>query len=191
MKVSPSSAEAPVNSDEYRRRFRNELHHASVAVGLNTSGMIDAAILGKPVCTVELPDIPNRQRGTIHFEYLVTVGGGFVRTATSLEDHVRTLAELARGDPYEPDEQSRRFVQAFVRPHGLDVTAADQFSAEMLRLLKSPSKLRVPNPLGQAIGVLVHRAAPMLARSGNSSAQPGPRKAAAADRASPNPAGRS
>jgi hypothetical protein len=124
--------------------------------------MIDAAILGKPVCTVELPDIPNRQRGTVHFEYLVTVGGGFVRTATSFDEHLNMLAELVRRDPYERDEQSDRFVRTFVRPHGLDVVPAGVFSDEMLRLLREGSRLRLPNRLGRGLGRLLHGGAPAL-----------------------------
>jgi hypothetical protein len=160
--VSPSIVAAPINSPEYRQRFRDELHHASVAVGLNTSGMIDAAILGKPVCTVELSDVPNRQRGTIHFEYLMTVGGGFVRTATTLEEHVGALAQLVRKDPYERDERSARFLQQFIRPCGLDVTPATVFSEAIFRLLESPSDLRLPSQLGQAIGRLIHQGALVL-----------------------------
>jgi hypothetical protein len=162
LSVSPSTTDAAVNSPAYRERFRNELHHASVAIGLNTSGMIDAAILGKPVCTVELPDIPNRQRGTVHFEYLVTVGGGFVRTATSFDEHFGMLADLVRREPYQRDEQSDRFVRTFVRPHGLDVTPAGVFSEEMLRLLREGSRLRLPNRLGRGLGRLLHRRAPAL-----------------------------
>jgi hypothetical protein len=162
LSVSPSVAAAPINSAEYRQRFRDELHHASVAVGLNTSGMIDAAILGKPVCTVELPDVPNRQRGTIHFEYLVSVGGGFVQTATSLEEHVTAIAELVRRDPYERDERSARFMREFIRPHGIGVAPASVFSEEMLQLLQGPSELRLPNRLGRTIGRLIHQAAPLL-----------------------------
>jgi hypothetical protein len=162
LRLSPSVAAAPINSDEYRERFRNELHHANVAVGLNTSGMIDAAILGKPVCTVELPDVPDRQRGTIHFEYLTTVGGGFLQTATSLEEHLGTLLPLVRKDPYERDERSDRFVQEFVRPHGLDVTPANVFSKEMLRLLEGPAEVRVPGRLLRATGRLIHVAAPVI-----------------------------
>jgi hypothetical protein len=160
--VSPSIAGAPMNTPEYRQRFRDELHHASATVGLNTSAMIDAAILGKPVCTVELADVPNRQRGTVHFEYLVTVGGGFVRTARRFDEHLGVLAELVRSDPYERDEQSDGFVRAFVRPHGLDVTPAGVFSEEMVRLLREGSGLALPNRLGRGIGRLLHRGAPAL-----------------------------
>ena len=160
--VSPTIAEAPINSNVYRSRFQDELHHASVAVGLNTSAMIDAAIFGKPVCTVELPELVDGQRGTVHFEYLMTVGGGFVRTATMLHEHVRTLGELVRRDPYERDERSARFVRDFVRPHGLDVAPADVFTREMLRLLDGPTELRVPGPAGRAVGRLLYRSAPVV-----------------------------
>ena len=160
--VSPTITAAPINSSEYRQRFRDELRHASVAVGLNTSAMIDAAIFGKPVCTLELPDVPNRQSGTVHFEYLMTVGGGFLEAATSLEEHTATLSELVRRDPYERNERSARFVREFVRPHGLDVTPASVFSEEMLRLVHSPSELPRLGTVGRTIGELVYRAARVL-----------------------------
>ena len=161
LRVSSSSA-APVGSEEFREHFRDELHHASVAVGLNTSGMIDAAILGNPVCTVELPDVPNHQRGTIHFEYLLSVGGGVVRTATSLDEHVSTLSQLVRKDPYERDEQSVGFVETFIRPHGMPVRSADVFSQEMLRLVGAPSELGLPRALARAAGRVVRQAAPVI-----------------------------
>jgi hypothetical protein len=151
-----------VHGDAFRRRYRDELHHASVAVGLNTTAMIDAAIFGKPVCTVELPELRLRQRGTVHFEYLTKAGGGLVRTATGFDEHVRTLGELVRRDPYAHDAQSTRFVRAFVRPHGLEVAANDVFLDEMLRLLEAPSDVRLPSRLGRAVGRTIHRAAPVL-----------------------------
>jgi hypothetical protein len=160
--VSPTITAAPINSSAYRTRFRDELHHASVAVALNTTAMIDAAIFGKPVCTIELPELTKGQRGTVHFEYLMTIEEGFVRTAATLDEHVAMLGELVRRDPSERDERSDRFVQAFVRPHGLDVTPADVFSEEMLRLLESPSEVRLPRSVGRTIGRLVHRSAPVL-----------------------------
>jgi hypothetical protein len=135
LRVSRSVPGGPAGGDAHRQRFRAELAHAAAAVGLNTSAMIDAAILGRPVCTVELPELADRQRGTVHYEYLTTVGGGFLRVATSFAEHTATLARLVRRDPSERDERSERFVREFVRPHGVDVTAAPVFAQEMLRLL--------------------------------------------------------
>jgi hypothetical protein len=124
--------------------------------------MIDAVIFGKPVCTVELPGLARGQRGYAHFEYLMTVGGGFVRTTRDLDEHLAMLGELLRCNPYERDERSDRLVQAFVRPHGQDVTPATVFSTEMLELLASPSDLRRPSRLGQAVGGLTRWAAPVI-----------------------------
>jgi hypothetical protein len=139
--VSTGVQETAINSDEFRRMYRDELHHATVAVAVNTSGMIDAAIFGKPVCTVELPELAFIQRGTVHFEYLTTVAGGLLRVDRSLEDNVRTLASLIRRDPYARDEQSERFVQAFVRGSS-DGPAWRAFTDEMLRLLDLPREDR-------------------------------------------------
>ena len=160
--ISPGTAEAPINSPEFRRRYRDELHHASVAVALNTSGMIDAAIFGKPVCTIELPEFAFGQRGTIHFEYLSTVGGGLLHTAPSLDEHVAQLEALIGREPSERDERSDRFVRAFIRPHGLDVRPSEVFAAEMLRLLREPSAVSIPGPAARSLGRIVHGAAPIL-----------------------------
>jgi hypothetical protein len=160
--VSPSTAEAPINSPTFRKRYRDELHHASVAVGLNTSGFIDAAIFGKPVCTVELPELAFGQSGTVHFQYLMSASGGPLRTAATLDEHTAVLADLVQRDPYEPDERSTRFVQAFVRPHGIDVEPAAVFADEMLRLFDIVSEPALPGRLGRAAGRLIYRAAPLV-----------------------------
>jgi hypothetical protein len=160
--VSPATSEAPINSPEFRRRYRDELHHASVAVALNTSGMIDAAIFGKPVCTIEAPELAHVQRGTVHFEYLSTVAGGLLRSASSLERHAEVLAGLVERDPYARDEQSSRFVRAFIRPHGLTVSPADVFTDEMLLLLRTKSGLRRPGWFGRLFGRAAHYAAPVV-----------------------------
>ena len=160
--ISPGTAAAPINSPEFRERFRNELHHAALVVALNTSGMIDAAIFGKPVCTIELPQLSYGQAGTIHFGYLAQDAGGMLRTATTFKEHVATLRELIHRDPYEADGQGTRFVREFIRPHGLDVPAATVFSDEMLRLLEGPSGLKRPGPLGSVLGRAIHRAGPIL-----------------------------
>ena len=160
--VSPSLLESQMNSREYRERYRAELHHASLAVGINTSGLIDAAIFGKPACTVELPELFDGQRGTVHFELLARDDGGLLRVARSLEEHVSQLSALLQRDPYALDERSRAFVAAFVRPNGLDVSPTDVFAREMLGLLRSPSRVSTPTLLQRRAGRLVARGAVVL-----------------------------
>jgi hypothetical protein len=160
--ISPGVAADPINSPEFRSRYRNELHHASIAVALNTSGMIDAAILGTPVCTIELPELYFGQRGTIHFGYLIREEGGAIRTSETYEEHLAALTQLIRRDPYGTDAQADRFVREFIRPHGLATPAATVFSNEMLRLIAEPSDARRPRSAGTAVGRAIHRVGPIL-----------------------------
>ena len=60
--------------------------------------MIEAAILGKPVLSLMTPDFAGTQEGTLHFRYLLPENGGFLRVASTLEEHAGQLAEVLR-DP--------------------------------------------------------------------------------------------
>ena len=154
--ISPSASAEPDGSPGFRRRFREELQHSSLAFGINTSALIDAAIFGKPALTVELPEVALTQRGTIHFDYLATVGGGVLRSASSMTEHVESLATLIHRDPYARDEHGARFVAEFVRPQG-DVPSWRVFADEMLRLLEAPATAYAPSRAGRLAGALLVR----------------------------------
>jgi hypothetical protein len=105
------------------------LHHAGATVALNTSAELEAGILGKPVYTVETPDVAPGQRGSLHYHYLLTARGGFVEAAADLREHVD---QLARGLSGEFDlGRQREFVTAFVRPRGADVPASPVLADEI------------------------------------------------------------
>ena len=81
--------------------YFDSLHYAAAVVGLNTSAMLEAAVVGKPVLSIVLPEIStDNQEGTIHFHYLLDAGGGLLILARSLEEHVGQLsADLRRSAP--------------------------------------------------------------------------------------------
>jgi hypothetical protein len=101
------------------QRFFDSLFHAEAAVGLNTSAMIEAAIVGRPVFTIRTTEFAGGQAGTLHFHYLLAENGGVVTVADSLDEHVRQL-EQAPAHAQETAERSRRFLADFVRPRGLE-----------------------------------------------------------------------
>jgi hypothetical protein len=98
------------------------LHHSAVAVGLNTSAQLEAAVAGKPVLTVLVPEFSAGQQGTLHFSYLLKEHGGFVELAPDMETHLRQLAAAVAGT-YDP-QAIRRFVESFLRPRGIDRPAS-------------------------------------------------------------------
>lgn len=159
--VSPSTSADPINSPAFRQRFREELHHSSLAFAINTSGLIDAAIFGKPALTVALPELALTQKGTVHFEYLATVGGGLLRSAPNLDEHVAELAELIHRDPYEKDERATQFIAEFIRPRG-DVESWRVFADDMRGLLERPTSVRAPGRAGRLAGSLLERCSAVL-----------------------------
>jgi hypothetical protein len=103
-----------------RTSFFDSLFYSAAIVGINTSAMIEGAILSRPVLSLLTPEFAGTQEGTLHFHYLLPENGGFLRVAHSLEEHEAQLAEVLR-NPALVRQQTERFVGAFLRPHGLDV----------------------------------------------------------------------
>ena len=87
-RTSPSgrARDALPVTDEARADFFDSLAHSAAVVGINTTAMIEAAIVGKSVLTVLAPEFA--QESTLHFDYLLEENGGFL--------HVAAVARRAR-----------------------------------------------------------------------------------------------
>ena len=113
----------PVDA-QARADYFDSLYYARAVVGLNTSALIEAAIVDRPVHTIVDPGYWQNQTGTLHFRYLADPEFGFLRVAASLDEHVRQLATSMR-EGSAPENQ--RFVERFVRPLGRAEAATDRF----------------------------------------------------------------
>ncbi len=76
----------------------DSLHYCEAVVGINTSAMIEAAIVGRPVLAIETPEFAGSQDGTLHYQHLLPENGGFLRVASSFDAHVEQLSGVLR-DP--------------------------------------------------------------------------------------------
>jgi hypothetical protein len=132
--VFPQHAQAPIDRQSKADYF-DSIYHSAAVVGLNTSAMIEAGIVGRAVLTVLDPEYDAVQRGTLHFRHLLEVGGGVLRVADTLPEHTDQLAEAIAGGPV----RNEAFVREFVRPHGLDVEATPLFVEEVERLAAAPA----------------------------------------------------
>jgi hypothetical protein len=106
-----------------RADYFDTLYYSAAVVGINTSAFIEAAILGRSVHTIVIPETADNQTGTVHFNYLLNVGGGLLEVARSFDEHLEQL-EAALG---QPPSDRKPFVREFVRPHGLGVAATGRF----------------------------------------------------------------
>jgi hypothetical protein len=96
----------------------DQLFVSDAVVSLNTSAEIEAAVVDRPVLTVEAGDRAPGQEGSVHYRYLLAEEGGFVERAESLDAHLVQLSRAVAGDPLA--DARHRFLGAFVRPLGLD-----------------------------------------------------------------------
>jgi hypothetical protein len=138
--VYPLAGANPVDTDA-RADYFDSMFHAEAVVGINTSALIESGIVGRPVCVVQAEDFAGTQEGTLHFQHLKSVNGGLLHLASTLDLHLQHLsAILADAEPFAL--RSRAFVEAFVRPHGLVIPAAEHFVAAVESLAGTRPELR-------------------------------------------------
>ena len=124
--VWPRGGANPVDA-EARAEYFDSMYYSAAVVGVNTSGLIESAIAGRRVYTILDSEFASTQEGTLHFRHLQNVNGGFLHASSSFEDHYGQLMDLLSGH-LQGDDRATRFVEAFIRPHGLNVAAADIFA---------------------------------------------------------------
>ncbi len=140
----PPAGAAPVDAASKTNYF-DSMYHASAVIGLNTSALIEAAILGRPVHTVLVPEFHDSQEGTVHFHYLLHGPDALLRAARSLDEHVDHVAAALTGRDPDP-QRSMRFVRSFVRPEPFDVSATTRFVDALEALAAHPAPAPEPAP---------------------------------------------
>lgn len=164
--IHPKKGGMPVQ-DDAKADYYDALYHCSALIGINTSALIEASILGKRSFTVADPNYRRTQDGTLHFRYL-TDGGILVR-APDFESHVRQLAEELRAGETSRAEV-RAFVESFLRPHGLD-RPATPIVTETLEALPHVSSADQSGVLRWPLLILMAPIAPIAYAVANSRAE--------------------
>ncbi len=122
VRVFPDRGEDP-NSPTTRQSYFDSIHHAALVVGINTTAMVESAILGRRSYTVRATRFAQTQDGTLHFHQLRERNGGPLRVADSMHEHLSQLAEGLTGTD-EDRKRLKQFVRCFVRPRGLEADVA-------------------------------------------------------------------
>tara|TARA_B100001123_G_scaffold295929_1_gene330036 strand:- start:6097 stop:8724 length:2628 start_codon:yes stop_codon:yes gene_type:complete len=123
------------NDEGAKDAYFDALYHSGAVVGLNTSSLIEAGIVGRPVLSIVTPAYASNQQGTVHWSYLLDVGGGLVRAAQNLSAHCAQLQETLSGRTIDNEP----FIKMFVRPYGLKVAGTPLLVEAVEALGKSAS----------------------------------------------------
>ncbi len=132
----------PIDPDS-RADYFDSMFHARAVIGLNTSALVESAIVDRPVFTLLLPEFRDNQEGTFHFHHLLNVGNGFLNVSRSLEEHAAQLASMLGGGPVRAN---RPFVEQFIRPRGASVAATPVFveAVEQMAAGERPGPMAAP-----------------------------------------------
>jgi hypothetical protein len=153
----PQEGRMPV-AHEAKQDFFDSLHHCGAVFAVNTSAMIEAGVTGNRVHGLILPEFFESQQGTPHFKYLTEAGGGLLRVAPTLEQHLDDLAATLAGQG-DPMAENRPFLEAFVRPSGIDtpstpvfVDAVERVAASRAVVAPLPRSARAAHVIGRGVG---------------------------------------
>jgi len=137
----------PVNEND-RQDYFDSFYHCEAVVGVNTTAMIEAAIVGKTVHSVLADEFRDTQGGTLHFRYLLAENGGFLRVAHDMEVHARQVVETLQS-PDVGHAACARFVARFIRPQGVDQSSTPRLvsALEELAWRGRQAPVRVPSVL--------------------------------------------
>lgn len=132
--VYPLRGEFP-DTDEKRRMLYNSILYSNAVVGVNTTAFLEASILDKPCITIWTRRFEQTQM-LPHFHHLEEAG--FLETANGGQEIPPILARLKDGVD-ELANARRRFVNDFIRPHGVDKPAAEAY-ADVIEKIYSKEK---------------------------------------------------
>jgi hypothetical protein len=111
--VFPPDGADPV-AEAARADYFDSIAHADAVVGINTSALIESAILDRPALAFPGPTFRSTQEELPHFRLLVGESGAAMASG-SMEEHLSQLGD-ALADPGKDAARRRRFVETFIRP---------------------------------------------------------------------------
>jgi hypothetical protein len=127
----------PPVDEPARSDYFESLHYSAAVVGITTSAFLEAAVVGRPVMSFSSEDLRQEHEESLHFRHLVDADEGLLTMAASLDEHEQQLATILAGPPTEVLERQRKFVNVFVRPRGLEVSATRVVAEALERLVDS------------------------------------------------------
>ncbi len=116
--IHPPKGANPMDA-ETRSEYFDSIHHCAAVLGVNTSALLEASIVDRPVHTVLEPGYADTQNGTLHFRHLLPENGGMLQVAATVDELAAAISSsLAAGRT--ASGHNAGFVTRFIRPGGLD-----------------------------------------------------------------------
>lgn len=128
VKVFPKGGQRP-DTDDARSTYYDSLFYSAAVIGINTTGFLETAILDKPCLTLVTSITRAGQEMRAHFKHLMDAG--YIEVANEFPELVAKALENVSGVDVLRENRVK-FVQDFIRPHGLDVSASKVMAGAIL-----------------------------------------------------------
>ncbi len=115
--VWPGELVMPI-TDAARLEFFHALYFSEAVVGVNTSAMLESAILDKPCVTILSTHGQSQLKEIGHFHHLLE--GDFLYAADNFEEAIGQVQIILEGGDTK-SENRKNFVGEFIRPFGMDL----------------------------------------------------------------------
>lgn len=115
-----------------RQLFYDTLKHSVCAVGINTSGMIDAVLVGTPVIALMPAIYKNSQAVMEHFQYFLKSGAA--EDAKTIEECLGYIQRILKGED-RSREGRLAFIRQYIRPRGVETPAGEYAAREIEHML--------------------------------------------------------
>jgi hypothetical protein len=129
MRVWPRDGALPETREQFAL-MRETFRHADAALGVNTSGMVDAVLADIPVFTIRIPRYADTQSNSRHFRQMTAARALYLQE--DVTEFCKDLSAVFAGnDPLAP--RRRAFSEAFARPCGAWRAAGDVIAEAIMR----------------------------------------------------------
>lgn len=129
IRIWPKAGALP-DSAESLGDFAASLGYSVAAVGVNTTGMLDAIVADTPVLTALVDEYRGTQESTSHFRQLLDAD--VLEVVKEPREIVAVVGELLDGIDRR-SQLRKEFVRRFIRPHGLE-RPAGEVAAEVIEV---------------------------------------------------------
>ena len=118
-----------------QQQLYDTIYHSTAFMGINTTSILDAIVLGKPVIAPRSKDYEERQLGTFHFQEVYKEGVlDLVDIENEKRDLYKILIDLLEGRDRR-EERRTAFIKRYIRPRGLEASAGRAILEEIENLL--------------------------------------------------------
>jgi len=108
-----------------QQNYFHSMFYSQAVVGVNTTAMIEAAVVDRPCVTILTERYQATQTGRGHFHHLLKAD--FLEAAHGFGESSDVIAHILAGADVKAGNR-RKFVHEFVRPGGLDTPVASLFA---------------------------------------------------------------